>query len=139
MKTKLNNYLLAILIATIYLINPLHAQEKQRKGKFSHIDLLELRETLLNNLSDDGLIMDGEPFYLSLTKNAITINEVDLDDAMTDRYQSLLAPFKIGTGTNRTVYISPRGTAVGDISSEGFSGIFKGSFDDGELSGVRQQ
>ena len=105
--------------------------EEERKGansgRFSSINLNELRKTVLNQMMKDELIDNKRArVYLFLTEEGITFNDQKLSKELNAKYTQLLAPFEIGTGPDRTVFLSKDCTAVGDFKEDAFHGKMQG-------------
>ena len=96
-------------------------------GRFSEINLNELRKTVLTQLMKDNLIRNKrEVVYLFLREDGITFNDQKLNNELNLKYTNLLAPYKIGTGPDRTLFFSHDCTAVGDFTENKFYGKMKG-------------
>ncbi len=98
-----------------------------KKGRFSGINLKELRRTVLTQMLKDGLIKNKrETVYLFLRADGITFNDQKLSSELDSKYQQLLSPFNIGTGPHRTLLFNDECTAVGDFTENRFHGKMQG-------------
>ena len=101
--------------------------EDYNSGRFSAINLDELRRTVLNQLIKDDLINSKKAkVYLFLKEDGITFNDQKLDKELNAKYTRLLAPYEIGTGPDRTIFLSKDCTAVGDFKEDAFHGKMQG-------------
>ena len=109
--------------------------QKSTSKKFKNVDLIELKALLMDNLNEDDLIEEGESFYLTILEDQFKINGKSLSQEENERYADLLAPFNLGYGKERKIYVGANGIALGDFTKKGFDGIVDGSFKNGVLGG----
>ena len=101
--------------------------QQASNSRFSEINLKELRRTVLSNLKEDNLIESKkEEVYLFLKEDGVYLNATKFNSDRTEKYMNLLAPYQIGTGPDRTVFISKDCTAVGDFTENEFHGKMEG-------------
>ena len=103
------------------------SNESLSSSRFSAINLNELRKTVLDQLIKDNLINSKKTkVYLFLKEDGITLNDHRLSEELNTKYALLLAPYEIGTGPDRTVFLSKDCTAVGDFKEDAFHGKMQG-------------
>ena len=105
----------------------------QDKSQFENVNLSQLKKTVMKQLIQDDLIGNKrEMVYLFLRADGISVNGERLEDGLQSRYKALLSGYEIGTGPDRTIFITPEGTAVGDFTDTGFHGKGEGKFNIGK-------
>ena len=97
------------------------------KGRFSDVNLNELRNTVHKHLLQDDLINSkSDTVYLSLREKYMALNGQAFSQALRSKYTKILAPYNIGTGPNRTILLTGVCSAVGDFMENSFHGKSKG-------------
>jgi len=116
---------LTLLVFMVLFTSSTWAQKT--KLRFADVNLSQLRSEVLQQLSKDQLIESKkERIYLFLRDDAVSLNGTPLDAQLTTRYRDLLAPYELGTGAYRAIFISREGTGIGDFEGGGLHCKFKG-------------
>ena len=98
-----------------------------KEGRFTHVNLQKLRKELLKELMNDELISNKKSqVFFFLKEERFKLNHQKLSAELIEKYNAMLADYKLGKGPNRLILINPDGVAVGDFWDESFSGKSEG-------------
>ncbi len=130
----MKSVLKSVFVVALLSVTSIAFSQTGEKKKFNHIELKELRKTVINQLIKDDLIEKrNDKVYLSLRDSKTLLNGEVLDTKLHNKYETLLKSFDIGRGAYRGIYLDNKCTAVGDFYKDSIRGKVKGRFNTKEF------